>query len=117
MRNVRQEPKAGHRRWFDDDMLPLEFIVWYDGAGAIEGWQICYNFGKGERALTWRPALGFAHNAVDTGSRGAFADMTPILVPDGRVPWKELTQRFAECGASLEPELRELVAARLNARS
>ena len=117
IRNVRQEPTRGRRRWFDDDVLPLEFIVWYDAAGAVEGWQICYNFGGGERALTWRPTVGFAHNAVDTGSTGPFGNLTPILVPDGRVPWDDLAQRFAGCSVSLEPELRELVNARLNAKN
>ncbi len=113
MRQVRQEPVAGRRRWFDDDMLPLELIVWYDGAGEVEGFQLCYNFGGGEHALTWRLRAGFAHNAVDTGSTGPFGNLTPILIPDGAVPWAELTQRFAASAPTLEPALRELVGARL----
>lgn len=117
IRNVRQEPASGRRRWFDDDTLPLEFIVWYDAAGAVEGWQICYDLGSGEHALTWRTAVGFAHNAVDSGSTGPFSNLTPILVPDGSVPWADLTQRFAGCSASLEPALRDQVTARLNARN
>ena len=115
--NVRQEPTRGRRRWFDDDVLPLELIVWYDTAGEVEGWQICYDLGSGEHALTWRPASGFAHNAVDTGSTGPFGNLTPILVPDGRVPWADLAQRFGDCAVSLEPALRELVTTQLNARN
>jgi hypothetical protein len=117
IRNVRQEPIAGRRRWFDDDMLSLELIVWYDAADAVEGFQLCYNLGGGEHALTWRPTVGFAHNGVDTGSAGPFANRTPVLIPDGAVPWDELTRRFAGSSGSLEPQLRELVDARLNARS
>ncbi len=117
-RNVRQEPEAaGRRRWFDDDIQPLEFIVWYDAAGAIEGFQICYDLGRGAHALTWRPVQGFVHNAVDTGSAGPLTNLTPILVPDGRVPWEEIIQRFEGCSATLEPTLRELVNARLNAEN
>ena len=116
-RHVRQEPARGHRRWFDDDVLPFELIVWYDAAGAVEGWQICYNLGHGEHALTWRPAAGFAHAAVDTGSRGVFANLTPILVPDGAVPWVDLARQFAGCSAALEPELRDLVTTHLAARN
>ena len=117
IRNVRQEPIAGRRRWFDDDVLPLEFIVWYSAAGALDGFQICYNFGGGEHALTWRPAVGFAHNAVDTGSEGPFSNRTPILVADGSVPWAEVTRRFEDCSTSLEPALREFVGQRLAAKS
>lgn len=113
IRHVRQEPLAGHRRWFDDDILPLELIVWYDAANAVEGFQLCYNLGGGEHALTWRPEVGFAHNAVDTGSTGPFGNLTPILIPDGAVPWAELTQRFSASATTLEPALRELVGARL----
>ena len=117
IRNVRQEPTAGRRRWFDDDVIPLELIVWYSDAGAVDGFQICYILGSGEHALTWRPAVGFAHNAVDSGSEGPFSNRTPILVADGSVPWAEVTKRFEECGASLEPPLRELVSLRLNSRN
>ncbi len=117
IRNVRQEPANGLRRWFEDDMLPLELIVWYDAPGAVEGFQLCYNLGSGERALTWRAVQGFAHNAVDTGSAAPFANLTPILVPDGSVPWSDLTKRFAASSASLEPELRELLRKRLAAQA
>lgn len=117
IRNVRQEPTAGRRRWFDDDVLPLEFIVWYSPADAIEGFQICYDLGHGEYALTWRPAVGFAHHAVDSGSVGPFSNRTPILLADGVVPWVAVTERFEQCSRSLEPALREFVGQRLAAQS
>ena len=116
-RQVRQEAVAGHRRWFDDDVLPLELIVWYDAAEAIEGFQLCYNFGGGEHALTWRPEVGFAHHTVDTGSSGPFGNLTPILVADGSVPWEEMVRRFTASSSTLEPALRELVGARLHSRN
>lgn len=115
-RKVRQEPIAGRRRWFDDDVLPLELIVWYDAGDAIEGFQLCYNLGRGEHALTWRPDVGFAHNEVDTGTGGPFANRTPILIPDGAVPWDELAQHVADSSSTLEPTLRSLIDARLRAR-
>lgn len=116
VRNVRQESLEGHRRWFDDDMLPIELIVWYDSVDAIEGFQLCYNLGGGEHALTWRPQSGFAHSEVDSGSDGPFANRTPILTADGMVPWEELTQRFDGVSASLDPALRTLVTEHLKAR-
>ena len=117
IRNVRQEPTAGRRRWFDDNVLPLELVVWYSPADAIEGFQICYDLGQGEHALTWRPTVGFAHHTVDSGSVGPFSNRTPILLVDGPVPWPEVTNRFDECGQSLDPELREFVGQRLAAKS
>ena len=117
IRNVRQEPIEGHRRWFDDDVLPLELIVWYDAQDTIEGFQLCYNLGTGEHALTWRPGTGFAHNEVDTGSTGPFSNRTPVLIADGAVPWDEITKRFAGSSDTLEPALRELVGAHLKTRN
>lgn len=113
IRNVRQERVTGRRRWFDDDVLPLELIVWYDARDAVEGFQLCYNLGAGEHALTWRPRAGFAHNAVDTGTGGPFANRTPILIPDGAVPWNELIAQFTQSCSSLESALRDLVGSRL----
>ncbi len=118
MCNVRQERPSGRRRWFDDDLSAIELIVWYDAAEKIDGFQLCYDLGGGEHALTWRPKVGFTHNAIDAGSEeGPFKNLTPVLVPVGSVPWAELVKRFAGSSASLEPPLRELVATRLNARN
>jgi hypothetical protein len=82
--NVRQEPAGGRRRWFEDDVLPLELIVWYGAAEEIEGWQVCYDFGGGEHALNWRPGSGIVHRAVDTGSSGPLSNPDPD--PGGRWP-------------------------------
>lgn len=114
IRNVKQEKGAGRRRWFDSD--GLELVVWENAAGACEGFQLCYDLGKGERALTWRPKAGFAHNAVDAGDTTPLKNETPILVPDGAVPWGEIRKLFDERGAGLEAGLRQLVGTHLTAR-
>ncbi|HWA87231.1 MAG TPA: hypothetical protein VG710_13470 [Opitutus sp.] len=115
IREVKQEA-AGRRRWFEDDKL--ELIVWYVPANAIEGFQICYltNAGRSERALTWRPENGFVHARVDPGDASPLKNQTPILVPDGAVPWADLESAFAKRSAEMEPALRELVLGRLKAR-
>ena len=115
IRNVRQERRGGRRRWFESE--GFELVVWLDGAGACEGFQMCYDLGRGECALTWRPGSGFAHHQVDQGDdHEGGGKKSPILVPDGVVPWPEITRLFSERGAGLEPELRERVGARLAAR-
>lgn len=114
-RHVKQEQHSGRRRWFESDGLDL--VVWHDAENRLEGFQLCYDFGHGEHALTWRPGAGFAHAAIDSGeAHGGSHKLTPVLVPDGAVPWSELRTRFAERSADLEPALRDLVAQRLAAR-
>jgi len=110
-KNVRQELGTGHRRWFESERFDL--VVWLNEADGIDGFQICYDFGLGEHALTWRPSTGFAHNAVDSGERVSFHPCTPILVADGKVPWGEVITLFELHSGTLEPALREFVHGKL----
>lgn len=110
-RNVKQEPGAGRRRWFESDGLDL--VVWLDAADRITGFQICYDFGRGEHALTWRAEGGFMHDAVDAGDETPLKNLSPILVPEGSAPWPRLLETFRERSAKLEPVLREFVESRL----
>ncbi len=113
--NVRQEP-GRRRRWFEGE--ELELIVWETTAGGIEGFQLCYVARDGAgRALTWRAGEGFVHARVDEGDTSPFKNETPVLRPDGAVPWAELAALFRNAGAALDTPLRELVLARLAARS
>ena len=115
IRNVRQERGAGRRRWFESE--GFELVVWWDDTGGCEGFQVGYDLGRGERALTWRPGHGFVHHEVDQGDdyEGG-SKKSPILVANGAVPWPEITRLFSERGSGLETELRELVGSRLAAR-
>lgn len=114
IRNVRQEPGPGRRRWFESDRFDL--VVWLEPDERIAGFQLCYDFGRGEHALTWREGAGFAHSAVDTGSASPFKNCTPILVADGVVPWDDVAACFAARSATLEPALRDFVRERLGRR-
>ena len=114
IRKLRQERGPGRRRWFESEGFDL--VVWENGTGGAEGFQICYDLGRGEHALTWRPGRGFAHHAVDPGDETPLANESPILVPDGAVPWAEIGRLFGERGRELEPVLREWVRGRLVAR-
>jgi hypothetical protein len=110
-KNVKQEPGSGRRRWFESDHFDL--VVWLNEQDGIDGFQICYDLGLGEHALTWRKTAGFAHNAIDSGERVSFHPCTPILVADGKVPWREVINLFDLQGGSLEPALREFVHEKL----
>lgn len=110
---VTQEPGGqGRRRWFQGS--GFELVVWLDAAERLEGFQICYvGTLQREHALTWRRLGGFAHNRVDTGDTRPDKNLTPILVPDGAVPWDRLRREFAECSEGMEEALRDFVTARL----
>jgi hypothetical protein len=115
IKNVKQERGAGQRRWFESE--GLELVVWLDDADAVTGFQLCYDFGKGEHALTWRAGSGFAHDVVDAGEATPLKNQTPILVPDGVVPWGDVARLFDERSGSLEAPLRQLVHEKLVERA
>jgi hypothetical protein len=111
IKNVRQERGAGRRRWFESD--GLELVVWLDPRNSVTGFQLCYDLGHGEHALTWRAEKGFAHHLVDQGDATPLKNESPMLVPDGGVPWTDLTRMFDERSSRLEPKLRQLVHTKL----
>jgi len=109
-RQVRGEPR---RRWFGSDQMDL--IVWCDEAGAPLGFQLCYDLGRTERALTWMPETGFEHNLVDDGEGGGplRPKGTPILAPDGAIDFARLHQMFTRANTQMPAEISAFVAARL----
>ena len=113
IKGVRQERGgAGRRRWFESE--GLELVVWLDRAAAITGFQLCYDVGQGEHALTWREESGFAHNRVDSGDDTPLANRTPVLQPESPpVPWGKITQLFNQRSKTLEPALQQLIQDRL----
>ena len=112
VQRARQIPGEGFRRWFTDQYFDL--IVWYEGsdaAGAIAGFQLCYDKFNRERALTWRKGKGFAHEKVDDGE-GPFAlqaKMTPILLPDGVFDAEGVTRRLREQSAEMDPAVARFI--------
>jgi hypothetical protein len=114
IKGVKQERVPGRRRWFESD--GLELVVWLAPDDEIDGFQLCYALGRGEHALTWRVDGGFVHSAVDAGDASPLKNETPILQPDGEVPWSELGRVFGERSAELEPQLRHFIAAKLESR-
>ena len=111
IKNVKQERGGGRRRWFESETLDL--VVWLEGGDKVAGFQLCYDFGRGERALTWRDGEGFAHSLVDSGDDSPLKNQTPVLQPDPHVPWNEIARAFDACAANLDAPLRALVQEKL----
>ncbi len=113
-KDVRQIEDEGFRRWFTDSSFDL--IVWYedDSMKKTVGFQLCYDKQGTERALTWRAKGGYLHNRVDDGEVPYSNKMTPVLVQDGAFDNVNIREMFLKSAAALEPELTELVKAKLD---
>lgn len=109
---VRQIPQDGYRRWFTDSDMDL--ILWYE-EGLLTGFQLCYDKGRKERALTWRQRGGWDHLAIDSGDRPGGPKRTPILVADGTFQADLVGARWNQAAAGLEPSLRRWLEAALKA--
>ena len=110
---VRQDSDRGSRRWFQDDYFDL--FVWQDRTGIPIAFQLCYERGAGEGAISWSAADGFAHARVDGGRNVAMrSPMSPLLRPDGIPPYFRIYSRLADA-ADFDPVLRAFVLERLRA--
>ncbi len=105
--NVRQVEGDPKRRWFRSNQLDL--IVWYSESGGIIGFQLCYNRGPEERALTWFEKKGFSHNRVDDGESKNRHKMTPILVRDGVLDKEGLLKSFDAESAGVDTAVADIV--------
>ncbi len=112
IRNPRQVPGEGTRRWFTDEYFDL--IVWYDDGGRLFGFQLCYDKDDHERALTWTAASGFHHNRIDDGEVPGHSKMTPIIGADGSFNARPVAERFREASARIEPEIASFVSETLD---
>ncbi|MGZ8215717.1 hypothetical protein [Methylomagnum sp.] len=93
--SVRQIPGEPKRRWFNSPDMDL--IVWLREDGEPCAFQLCYDKGHGERALTFRDGVGLEHRAVDDGeATAAKMKASPILVPDGALPQGRVLRLFLE---------------------
>ena len=108
---ISQRPGEFERKWFGDDSLDL--IVWFGDDRRIWGFQLCYDLGRGERAMTWTPPAGYAHNRVDDGEGNPLKNLTPILVPDGAFVADDILRRFADLSAGIDASVRDFVLEKL----
>lgn len=114
MAKVSQVPGEPRRRWFSSAAFDL--IVWHDPAGAVIGFQLCYDREKDEKVLTWKAPDAYSHMAVDDGEGQAGRHKSsPILVPGGAFAAEPLTTDFRREAAQVPYELVELVLDKLAA--
>ncbi len=100
------------RRWFSDDFFDL--IVWYDAERRVSGFQLCYNLQGIEHALTWQDGKGTDHHRIDSGEASPLKNMTPVLFPDGAVPYDELVRQFTDRAAAIDAAIYSLVIQKIS---
>ena len=99
--NVKQIKNEPRRRWFSSPTLDL--FIWYDDDDAIIQFQICYDKGTAERALTWHFEKGLLHHSVDDGESRTFRMKgSPILVSDGEFDPEIIMSKFREIAGDID---------------
>lgn len=108
---VRQIPGEARRRWFHDEEMDL--FVWLGEQSEIVGFQLAYDKPNAEKAVTWKAATGFRHARVDDGVRPGHYPGSPLLVAAGPFDAPAVLRRFRKAAAEMDPEIAQMVAARL----
>ncbi len=112
IRDCAQKKNESFRRWFEDDYFDL--IVWYEpDRKTLRDFQLCYDRFGNEHALSWHRLYGFAHDRVKAESR--MYTGTPVLVANGPFPVERIRQFFGSSSGSLDPEVRAVVLAKIEA--
>jgi hypothetical protein len=113
IRNVKEIPGQGPRRWFNDEHFDL--FVWYDGGGRILGFQLCFDKDtRVERALTFTEEGGYTLDQV--AGENSVCDLgSPVLAPTGEFSRRQLIAQLDERGAALERSLYEYLREKLEA--
>jgi hypothetical protein len=113
IRNIRDIPGQGPRRWFNDEHLDL--FVWYDAGGRILGFQLCFDKDtRVERALTFTETGGYSLDHV--AAESSVCDIgSPVLTPADEFSRRELIDQLRERGAVLERSLYDYLREKLEA--
>lgn len=101
------------RRWFADEHFDL--IVWFAEDDTVDGFQLCYNLGHAEHALTWDRSSGYRHDRVDDGESSPTRNRTPILVADAHFPASQILSRMESSCDSVDAPIRTVVVEKIRA--
>lgn len=91
----------------------MDLYVWYEGEEIVQ-FQICYDKGMNERAITWRRAGGLSHHFVDDGEGGVFRMKgSPMLTGRAHFNLDHLRALFENAARKLEHDLYSFIMKRL----
>jgi len=106
-----QKPGELKRRWFQSERFDL--VVWVTENESVRGFQLVYNRGGDERALTWTANEGYSLDRIDDGEANPTKNQTPILVPDGAFPARVILAGFTDESNAIDSMIRDFVVERL----
>lgn len=111
IRDVKQVPGEPRRRWFSDEAFDL--IVWFEPEDQIIGFQLCYDKGTGQKALTWLKGDGYQHSRIDDGDNPGKMKASPVLETNGHFDRRGIGRRFAENKGDVPEKIADLVYDRI----
>lgn len=113
LKDARQIHGEPIRRWF---MSPaMDLIIWHDEHMKPIGFQLCYDKGRHEKAITWHQGGELVHSAIHAGEdTGLKHKESPILVGDGSPDFVYIKEHFTEQSGKLPPEVARLVLSALS---
>jgi hypothetical protein len=100
------------RRWFVDDYF--ELLVWLDDKQDLEGFQLCYDRGRHERAVTWTRTGGLKHVTVDQGESSPLKNQTPLLYCGGNLDKGTVLERFHAASRLIPRAIAEFVEQKID---
>lgn len=110
--SVAADQAEPRRRWFSDKAI--ELYVWYDDRDEIIQFQMCYDKGPAEKAITWTRDKGFAQHAVDDGESGVFhMKGSPILAERSHTDIAHALKLLIRHGGKLEHDLYRFLTGKL----
>ncbi len=108
IKNVRQIPEEGFRRWFSDDFFDL--YLWYEEKDKdLTGFQLAYGETERDHALTWTREHGFSHDGIDDGNITGSYKKSPILIANGLFNPDKLAKKFKEHKGELESSIYKFI--------
>jgi hypothetical protein len=112
IKSVKQIPGQPSCRWFNDELLDL--FVWHDQRGHITGFQLCFDKGTGERALTYSETDGYSLDDVHA-EQSAWDMGSPVLARAAKLPRRRLLALLAERGAEIDSRVLRYIREKLEA--
>ncbi len=109
---TRTHSQGYRRRWYQSDTMDL--YTWQTDLGRFVGFQLAYDRGAEQRAITWLRGRGYFHARIDEDSRGLVAT-TPFLVPIDGFDVSRVHSEFRQSASELDRDVVLLVSRRLEA--
>ena len=108
--SVKQEQTDTRKRGFQSSGLDL--LIWEDSAG-ISAFQLSYNRGGSERALSWKRTSNSLHVHVDNNKRPGKYPITPLLTRKETIVDRSTYHAICRELATLESAIQTLVTSQL----